>query len=131
VSFSVQRHGERLEGLATGIDRKHLDRLKAGRVEVEYDIDLHGLGERDARYAVRHALEECFEAGGRCLLVVHGRGKGSELGPVLKESLVEWLTAPPAGRRVMAFSSARPEDGGAGATYVLLRRRRGVDPERR
>jgi DNA-nicking Smr family endonuclease len=41
---------------------------------------------------------------------------------VLREGVTDWLTAPPLAARVMAFASARPEDGGSGATYVLLRR---------
>jgi DNA-nicking Smr family endonuclease len=36
-----------------------------------------------------------------------------------------WLCEPPLDRLVMAFASAVPEHGGTGATYVLLRRRRG------
>ena len=113
-----------MEGLAPGIDRAHLDRLRRGRVEVDYEIDLHGLSARDAGAALRSALLEAVERGGRCVLVVHGRGRGSEAGPVLKEALVGWLEAPPVARWVMAFATARPDDGGAGATYVLLRRSR-------
>ena len=46
------------------------------------------------------------------------------MGPVLKEALLGWLCEPPLDRLVMAFASAVPEDGGTGATYVLLRRKR-------
>ncbi|MFQ5418592.1 MAG: Smr/MutS family protein, partial [Myxococcota bacterium] len=60
---------------------------------------------------------------GRCVLVIHGRGRGSADGPVLKSALPGWLALPPLGASVMAFASAPPGDGGAGATVVLLRRR--------
>jgi DNA-nicking Smr family endonuclease len=46
------------------------------------------------------------------------------MGPVLKEAVLGWLCEPPLARLVMAFASAVPEHGGAGATYVLLRRQR-------
>ncbi|MCP3983356.1 MAG: hypothetical protein GY723_03150 [bacterium] len=124
MSFDIERRGERLQGLAEGIDPAHRDRLARGEVPIDSELDLHGLSKRDAGPLVRAALEEAYQQGDRCLLVIHGRGHGSELGPVLREALPEWLTAPPAGRRVMAFATALPRDGGQGACYVLLRRRR-------
>jgi DNA-nicking Smr family endonuclease len=42
--------------------------------------------------------------------------------PVLKNALVGWLSHGRLSRFVLAFCSARPVDGGAGAIYVLLRR---------
>jgi len=122
VEFEVARVGERVEGRAPGIDRKHLRRLRSGGIRVDVRVDLHGLHAPEAREALREALIGVAEAGLRCALVVHGRGHHSEVGPVLKRELLRWLAEPPLGRWVMAFASATPEDGGAGATYVLLRR---------
>jgi DNA-nicking Smr family endonuclease len=122
VRFEVERVGERVEGRAPGIDRKHLSRLRSGDVRVEVRVDLHGLHGPEAREAVREALIGAAAAGQRCALVIHGRGHHSESGPVLKKELLRWLAEPPLGARVMAFASATPADGGAGATYVLLRR---------
>jgi DNA-nicking Smr family endonuclease len=106
------------------VDRAHLLRLRRGEVEVERRLDLHGMTAAEARRAFGAALREAAAAGERCMLVVHGRGLRSEGGPVLKEGVVEWLTAPPLAPLVLAFASALPRDGGAGASYVLLRRRR-------
>ena len=124
VRFEVDQLGERLEGRAPGIDRKHLRRLRAGRVPTDARVDLHGLEVSAAERALRDALLRCFEAGERCLLVVHGRGLHSREGPALKNALVGWLEAPPVGPLVMAFATATAEDGGPGASYVLLRRSR-------
>jgi DNA-nicking Smr family endonuclease len=123
ASFTVRESGERIEGLAKGIDRAHLDRLKRGRIPVESEVDLHGLTEREAGSVVRAELRDAFEMSERCVLIIHGRGAGSEMGPVLKEALLGWLCEPPLDRLVMAFASAVPDHGGTGATYVLLRRR--------
>jgi DNA-nicking Smr family endonuclease len=41
---------------------------------------------------------------------------------VLKESLRAWLSQGRIGRQVLAYATARPHDGGAGAVYLLLRR---------
>jgi DNA-nicking Smr family endonuclease len=122
VRFEVARTGERVEGRAPGIDRKHLRRLRSGDVPVDVRVDLHGLHGPEARQAVREALIGAAESGQRCLLVIHGRGHRSERVAVLRESLPRWLAEPPLGAWVMAFASATPEDGGTGATYVLLRR---------
>ncbi len=122
--FSVQREGERLAGLASGVDRSQLRRLRRGEHPPEQRIDLHGLAAAPARRALRTALARALADGLRCLLVIHGRGLHSEGAPLLREALPEWLAEPPHGASVLAFSSARPEHGGGGACYVLLRRRR-------
>jgi DNA-nicking Smr family endonuclease len=122
VQFEGLRNGERLEGRAPGIDRKLLRRLRAGAFEVELRIDLHGLLAAEARESVREALLGALAAGRRCALVIHGRGLHSADEPVLKRALPDWLAEPPLGERVMAFASATSEDGGLGATYVLLRK---------
>lgn len=122
--FEVTRSGERSEGLARGIDRAHLARLRRGEQRVERRVDLHGLTAAEARRELTAALRAAFAAGVRCVLVVHGRGLHSEAGPVLRDGVVDWLTAAPLAPLVMAFSSAQPRDGGPGASYVLLRRAR-------
>lgn len=122
--FAVRESGERIEGLAEGIDRAHLDRLKRGKTPVEREVDLHGLRRREAGLVVRAQLQEAFEMADRCVLIIHGRGTRTETGPVLKEALLGWLCEPPLDRLVMAFASAIPDHGGTGATYVLLRRKR-------
>lgn len=122
--FAIERADERIEGLAPGIDRAWLRRLRAGELAPERRIDLHGLSARDASRTVFRALAAAYEAGHRCVLIVHGRGTRSAEGAVLRAALPHWLASPPTAARVMAFASAQPADGGAGATYVLLRRRR-------
>ena len=44
--------------------------------------------------------------------------------PVLKERLPIWLNQGPVKKIVLAFSTARPYDGGTGAIYILLRKSR-------
>ncbi len=59
-----------------------------------------------------------MKRGLRCLRVIHGKGLGS-IGrePVLKGKVRAWLVQK---EEVIAFSQARPHDGGAGAVLVLL-----------
>ena len=70
-------------------------------------------------------MVDCHKKDLRCVRIVHGRGKNSPGGvPVLKQNLPRWLSRGPARLIVLAYTSALPRDGGAGATYVLIRRRR-------
>jgi DNA-nicking Smr family endonuclease len=72
---------------------------------------------------------DAFRDGLRCVLIVHGKGMNSkDQTPVLKERLKTWLARGRVGGVVLAFSSARQVDGGAGALYVLLRRDRRAKP---
>ena len=86
-------------------------------------IDLHGMIQVDARAALTSFILDSVRKGHRSVLVVHGRGLGSPGGrPILKHATVEWLSHGMIGGHVLAFATARPTDGGAGAMYVLLRR---------
>jgi DNA-nicking Smr family endonuclease len=112
-----------IEGAAPGVDGRLMRSLRRGDFSVQARLDLHGMTQTQARDAVERFLSESRRAGKRCVLIIHGRGLNSpEQLPVLKESLRGWLSQKRVGRLVLAFSSARPQDGGTGAVYVLLRR---------
>ncbi len=97
---------------------------RRGRIPPELRIDLHGLRADEARRHVHTELSAAIADGVRCVIVVHGKGLRSDGAPVLRNALVDWLASPDLEGRVLAFAPAQPEDGGRGATYVLLRRRR-------
>jgi len=121
AGFEIDRLGERHEGIAPGVDRKQLLRLRTGEFKPDERLDLHGMDAVTARRRVHDAVNRTRQGGGRCVLVIHGRGNRSEGGPVLKEALLEWLAEPPAAGQVLAFSSATGGHGGVGATYLLLK----------
>src|SRR5262249_25050840 len=94
-------------------------------------VALHGLTAAEAREAVDRFVLESFRVGRRCVLVVHGRGLNSkDRTPVLKERLKSWLAHGRIAKVVLAFTTARVCDGGAGALYVLLRLDRRARPIR-
>ena len=73
-----------------------------------------------AKEALFSFLRSAAMAGHRCVIIIHGKGHGSfQKQPVLKGKLNLWLQRR---KDILAFSSARPADGGTGAVYVLLRR---------
>jgi DNA-nicking Smr family endonuclease len=130
ANFDVSDTDEHVEGMVVGLDPRILRRLRAGEFAYQAHLDLHGLTTGEAREAVREFVLRSMRSGHRCVLLVHGRGRNSpDQRPVLKDGVKQWLTRGELARRVLAFSTARPYDGGTGATYVLLRReRRGKKP---
>ncbi len=121
-AFDIADSDEYIEGLADGIDRRLLRRLRAGDYAVQAHVDLHGLHRDAAKDKVGRFIVDSRRAGRRCVLIVHGRGLHSkDQIPVLKQALRGWLERGQLARSVLAFATARPADGGAGAVYVLLR----------
>jgi DNA-nicking Smr family endonuclease len=121
--FDIADTDEYIEGLAPGIDKRLLRKLRKGDYALQGHLDLHGHTSDEARAEVERFIAAALAAGKRCVLIVHGRGLNSKEGiPVLKERLKVWLTRGRIARSVLAFATARPADGGAGAVYVLLRR---------
>ena len=111
------RHGE-----APGLDKRTRTRLRRGQVDIEATIDLHGLTRTEAHRALNAFLEGSQNAGRRSVLVITGKGSRGE--GVLRDSVPHWLNAEPNRRMIRAFSHAAPKDGGQGALYVLLKRRK-------
>ncbi|MBX3027730.1 Smr/MutS family protein [bacterium] len=128
-SFDLANSIEFIEGAANGVDRRLVRRLRAGDFAYQSHLDLHGMTAEEARGAVDRFLKSAQQQGQRCVLIVHGRGLNSkDQVPVLKTRLATWLARGSWARLVLAFTSARPCDGGAGALYVLLRRQRKTGP---
>jgi DNA-nicking Smr family endonuclease len=123
TGFVVADTPEYIEGRGYNVHPEITKRLHRGDFSIQAHIDLHGLGVEDARNAFEIFLKHSITTGKKAVLIVHGRGLSSPNKPVLKTRVVQWLTCGPWRKWVIAFSSARSCDGGAGATYVLLRRR--------
>ena len=125
IPFDIADTDEYIEGFVEGFDRRVLRKLRRGEFSVQGHLDLHTMSRKEARAAVEKFVNDSLVAGHRCVLIVHGRGHHSpDQIPVLKNVLRAWLSRGRIGRAVLAFASARPVDGGAGALYVLLRRTR-------
>ena len=115
-------NGDDLVYLAPGTQRRLLVHLRRGRYAIQGHLDLHGLTVTQAKAACDEFLAASSKQGRRCLRIVHGKGLRSARGHgVIKAVVSGWLA-----RRddVVAYCSAPPHDGGTGALYVLLRRRR-------
>ena len=107
------------EGGRAGLDGRTQRRLFRGDVPIDRRLDLHGHTAARAEVELHSFIEDAAYAGCRCVLVITGKGAG-----VLKSHVPGWLKRAPLSGLVLALAQARPADGGSGAFYVLLRRRR-------
>ena len=111
--------GDPLSFHRAGVRMPVLRRLRRGLFPIEDELDLHGLSQTAARDQLAQFLAFNREAGRRCVRIIHGKGyRSGARGPILKIAVDLWLRRHP---DVLAFTSARPLDGGTGAVYVLLR----------
>src|SRR5438132_1466722 len=76
--FDIADTGEFVSGLAPGVDRRLLRRLRKGEYAVQSHIDLHGLRVDEAKGRVDAFIKESRVASVRCVLIVHGRGLRSK-----------------------------------------------------
>lgn len=114
--------GDELLFSKPGLQKRVFQDLRRGHIQPEASIDLHGLRVREARPVLADFLQSCWDRRFRCVRIIHGKSRGSDgRQPVLKQKVNQWL---PQWGEVLAYCSAPRWDGGTGATYVLLRRKK-------
>ena len=84
-------------------------------------LDLHGLGRDTARDRLIGFILGKSADGARAVLVITGKGPRND--GLLRRRVPEWLAEAPLRDLVAGLSEAHPKRGGAGALYVVLRRR--------
>jgi DNA-nicking Smr family endonuclease len=99
------------------VDERTLRQLKRGEFSIQDEIDLHHLRAGEAEGVLKRFLNEARPAFPPRLRSVHGKALRSERAPVLK-MLVDRVLRQRGD--VLAFASAPPAQGGAGAVLVLL-----------
>ncbi|MFT5895883.1 MAG: DNA-nicking Smr family endonuclease [bacterium] len=113
--------GEHLSYTQPGVQRSVLRKLKSGKYSIQSEIDLHGLTVNEARLELSDFLKAAQERRHLCIRVIHGKGRKTVTkSPRLKPAVNQWLQR---NKTVLAFCSARINDGGTGAVYVLLKRK--------
>lgn len=93
--------------------------LKSGSIRFEDKLDLHGLTIDTARTELCNFLNLAKHRGIRCVLIIHGKGRQAHNPPLLKNHVNNWLKQLP---DTLAFHSALPKHGGAGAVYVYIKK---------
>ncbi|MGA2330521.1 MAG: Smr/MutS family protein [Syntrophales bacterium] len=121
--FVISDTPEYIEGTGYDVHPEFAGRLHRGDFSIQAHVDFHGQSVAEAKKTFEEFLNGAVKLGKRAVLIIHGRGLSSPGEPLLKNNVHEWLTRGHWRKWVIAFSSAQSYDGGAGATYVLLRQR--------
>ena len=97
--------------------------MRRGQITIEDQLDLHGMTQTEAHQKLTQFIQTSYANGRRSLLVITGKGRGSESSRgVLRNAVPQWLNQPSLSEFIKAFDYASRSDGGEGALYVLLRR---------
>jgi DNA-nicking Smr family endonuclease len=114
------------------VERKTLVALRRGRKDVDSVIDLHGMRQEEAHFALLSFLHRAQSSGYSVVLVITGKGGAPSGGGmfeergVLRRMVPHWLRLSDLRSLVIGFEEASPQHGGSGALYVRLRRKRGA-----
>ncbi len=102
-----------------GVQHGVFHKLRRGRYEPEATLDLHRNTVEEARRELWDFVQQGVRYQLRTVMVLHGKGDRSPRAAVLKSFVAQWLKDMP---QVLAYHSALPYQGGAGAVYVLLKK---------
>jgi DNA-nicking Smr family endonuclease len=109
----------------SGINKSTSKKLRKGQQRIEARIDLHGMTQIEAHQALDNFIDGAYQGVKRCVLVITGKGlKPDGTYGVIHSGVPRWLKEQPNRSRVLAFTHATPKDGGKGALYVMLKRKR-------
>lgn len=110
--------------LLNPIERPVHRKISKGRVSIDARIDLHGMTQQSAHWALYNFLGDAHQQGLRHVLVITGKGNSSGGQGVLKRAVPDWFTKTDFKMFVSGFRNAAQHHGGEGALYVRLRKKK-------
>jgi DNA-nicking Smr family endonuclease len=127
VTFEVLKTGKSVQkddfSQMDGTLAKHFKREEFRPQAV---LDLHGVTEKDALEKVCDFIQSCYNNGKRCVMIITGKGVDDEVFStrgVLRKSVPNWLTHSEISPLILAYKNPSEALGGAGALYILLRKK--------
>ncbi len=109
----------------TTLDASWDRRLARGLVGPDRSLDLHGHNLARAWDLLDRRLGEAVADGARLLLLITGKPPSDRSGRgAIRAAVGGWLAASPHAGDIAAVRNAHARHGGAGALYIVLRRRR-------
>lgn len=112
-----------------GLDSHWDRRVKAGRLEPDLTLDLHGHSLETAYDRIMAGLDQARMMGARVVLVVAGRERPVDPADrmakrgAIRAKLLDWLAASRHAEAISAVRQAHIRHGGGGALYLILKRR--------
>lgn len=103
---------------------KPMERKDFRSIRIQATLDLHGLSLAEGRDAFEAFIKQSANRGYKYLLVITGKG-AIHSDQTLRRSLPQWLQDSPFCELVISYANpAKPADGGAGAFYIVLRKKK-------
>ncbi|MBE8181955.1 MAG: hypothetical protein HAW61_00315 [Candidatus Portiera sp.] len=109
-----------------GLQTSIMSKLTSGKIKPQIELDLHGMQVIEAGRALAEIINNAYQDGYECVIVIHGKGStgssksyeatGHRSGK-LKSYVMAWLKDNP---MVLGFCRSLANIGGSGATYILL-----------
>lgn len=115
---------------ASELDSHWNRKLKAGQVQPDYTLDLHGHTLDSAYGRIVSGLDQARAMDARLVLVIAGRERPVDPADranrrgAIRAKLLDWLAASHHADSIAAVRRAHIRHGGEGALYLVLKRRR-------
>ena len=106
----------------SGLANRDFIRLKKGRYAREAETVIRGYKTSEANELLESFLRDSINVGHRCVKIIHGKGLNSPDG--VSKIKLNTQTALMLNKHVLGYCNALPNDGGSGAKYVLLKKKR-------
>ncbi|ANY19666.1 hypothetical protein A6F68_01148 [Tsuneonella dongtanensis] len=122
--------GDRAASPDPGLD-SHWDRkFRAGAIEPDFTLDLHGHTLDSAHARLMDGLAQARAMGARVVLLIAGKPRPAAAADragqrgAIRAKVLDWLAASSHAPAIAAIRKAHIRHGGEGALYVVLRRTR-------
>ena len=113
-----------------GLDGSWERKLAQAAIEPDFTLDLHGHTLDQAHARLDSGLMQAKAMGARLVLLITGNPRPADAADrgfrrgAIRAKVLDWLAAGPHGADVAAVRPAHRRHGGAGALYLVLKRRR-------
>jgi DNA-nicking Smr family endonuclease len=115
---------------STGLDSHWDRRFRAGSIEPDFTLDLHGHNLDPAHTRLIDGVAQARAMGARVVLLITGKprpteaaDRGSKRGAI-RAKVLDWLAASSHGAAIASIRTAHIRHGGEGALYLVLKRAR-------
>lgn len=115
---------------APGLDSHWERRIKAGGLEPDFTLDLHGHGLDAAYHRLDDGIAQARAMNARVILLIAGKHRPVEAADrgvsrgAIRAKVLDWLAAGRHGSSIAAIRKAHRRHGGEGALYLVLKRER-------
>ena len=114
----------------SGLDSHWERRMKAGAVQPDFTLDLHGHGLDAAYNRLMSGVAQARAMDARTILLIAGKSRpvdpadrGTHRGAI-RAKVLDWLAASSHASSIAAIRKAHRRHGGEGALYIILKRGR-------